>query len=178
MSDQRKDPRPQDEQLLFGPLPDGTPSATVERFTRGLADGELLASHCTSCQNEYLPPRGGCVCGEGDLEWRTVEPEGRLVAFTRVHYGPPGLAHVEPYAVGLVELEQGLRLLGWLSGISESGQNARTKGAGRQKANRQKADQEEASPPKAPATGMQVTVIPCLMAKGGYTLELVPSTAP
>lgn len=139
------------DRLTFGPLFDPAPSDTLDRFVQGLARGQLLATVCSSCQRVFLPPRGGCTCGAGSMEWIPIAPRGRLLTFTRVHYGPAGLAGSEPYTLGVVQLERDLRLLARVTVEHADG---------------------SAAPELVP--GLEVQVVPTQMAPGNYTLELVP----
>lgn len=139
------------DETRFGLLPDLTPSSIVSCFTMSLAAGQIMATRCGSCQREYLPPRGGCVCGKASMEWRAVEPRGKLVSFCEVHYAPGGLEASEPYTVVIVELEGGLRLTGWWA-----------------------EDRGGSSVSQAPQLAMVVEVIPRRLAGGAWTLEAVP----
>jgi uncharacterized OB-fold protein/acyl dehydratase len=78
----------------------------------------LLIQHCTSCGTLRHPPLPACgVCRS--LEWDTVEASGRgvLYSFVVVHY--PQVASFDyPLPIGLVELEEGPRVVANLSGIA------------------------------------------------------------
>jgi uncharacterized protein len=78
----------------------------------------LLIQHCTSCGTLRHPPLPACgVCRS--LEWDTVEASGRgvLYSFVVVHY--PQVASFDyPLPIGLVELEEGTRVVANLSGIA------------------------------------------------------------
>jgi uncharacterized OB-fold protein/acyl dehydratase len=77
----------------------------------------LLIQHCTSCGTLRHPPLPACgVCRS--LEWDTVEASGRgvLYSFVVVHY--PQVASFDyPLPIGLIELEEGTRVVANLSGI-------------------------------------------------------------
>jgi uncharacterized protein len=79
---------------------------------------ELLIQHCTSCGTLRHPPLPACgVCRS--LDWDTVEASGRgvLYSFVVVHY--PQVASFDyPLPIGLVELEEGTRVVANLSGIA------------------------------------------------------------
>jgi uncharacterized OB-fold protein len=71
----------------------------------------LLIQHCTSCGKLRHPPLPACAnCGS--LEWDTVEASGRgtLYSYVVVHY-PQVPAFEYPLPIGLVELEEGTRLV-------------------------------------------------------------------
>jgi uncharacterized OB-fold protein/acyl dehydratase len=77
----------------------------------GLKCGELLIQRCTQCGTLRHPPRPGCgSCGS--LEWDTVLSSGRGTVYSFVIYHhPPMPAFDMPYAVALIELEEGVRML-------------------------------------------------------------------
>jgi 3-oxo-4,17-pregnadiene-20-carboxyl-CoA hydratase alpha subunit len=80
-------------------------------FWEGAARGELLIQRCTVCGTLRHPPRPGCAnCGS--LEWDTIASSGRgeVYSFVVYHHPPlPGFAM--PFTVGLIELEEGVRML-------------------------------------------------------------------
>jgi uncharacterized OB-fold protein/acyl dehydratase len=80
-------------------------------FWEGAARGELLIQRCASCGTLRHPPRPGCgSCGS--LEWDTVRASGLGEVYSYVIYHhPPIPGFVVPYAVGLIELEEGVRML-------------------------------------------------------------------
>jgi uncharacterized OB-fold protein len=50
------------------------------------------------------------------MDWVEVSGRGRLYSATRVHAGPKRFAADLPYAVGIVDLEEGVRLVARLLG--------------------------------------------------------------
>ena len=106
----------------------------VAGFIDGLARGELLGSKCASCGALHFPPRSDCPeCYSGEFEWYTVEGCGRLIAYTTIFIPPehfaPDLRATAPFScygyhpapVGLVEMGDGLRVMGWIEGIAAKG---------------------------------------------------------
>ena len=80
----------------------------------------LLIQRCSSCGTLRHPPLPACsVCGS--LEWDTVEASGRgtLFSFVVVHY-PQVAAFEYPLPIGLVELEEGTRVVANLRGVDAS----------------------------------------------------------
>ena len=81
---------------------------------------QLLIQRCSSCGALRHPPLPACsVCGS--LEWDTVEASGRgtLFSFVLVHY-PQVAAFEYPLPIGLVELEEGTRVVANLRGLDAS----------------------------------------------------------
>ena len=77
----------------------------------------LLIQHCTSCGTLRHPPLPACgVCGS--LDWDTVESSGRgtVYSYVVVHY-PQVPAFEYPLPIGLVELEEGTRVVANLGGV-------------------------------------------------------------
>jgi 3-oxo-4,17-pregnadiene-20-carboxyl-CoA hydratase alpha subunit len=82
-----------------------------------LREHRLLIQKCSVCGTLRHPPRPGCHhCGS--LEWTTVEASGRGTVFSFVvnHY-PQVPAFDYPLVVGLIELEEGTRLIANIIGI-------------------------------------------------------------
>lgn len=87
------------------------------------ADGvALLGSRCDGCGSTYFPQPVSCrnpECVRKELAPATLGRTGTLYSWTVQHYPPPALFRVdawEPYAVGVIELPEGLRVLGMLTG--------------------------------------------------------------
>jgi len=77
----------------------------------------LLIQRCTSCGTLRHPPLPACAtCGS--LEWDTVESSGRgtLYSYVVVHY-PQVAAFEYPLPIGLVQLEEGTRVVANLGGV-------------------------------------------------------------
>jgi uncharacterized OB-fold protein len=81
-------------------------------FAEGLKRGKLLIQHCTTCGTLRHPPRPMCSkCNS--FTWDAVEASrwGRIYSYATVHHRAlPTLPH--PTVVVLVELEEGVRMVG------------------------------------------------------------------
>ncbi|MEG1340850.1 MAG: OB-fold domain-containing protein [Pseudomonas sp.] len=90
-------------------------------FWEGCAQGQLLIQRCTACSTLRHPPAPVCIkCHSFD--WDSVQASGRgsLYSFVVMHY--PVVAPFEhPNPIGLIELEEGVRLIAGLVGV-EPGQ--------------------------------------------------------
>jgi uncharacterized OB-fold protein len=83
----------------------------------GTREHRLLIQHCTSCGTLRHPPLPGCgVCGS--LDWDTVESSGRgtVYSYVVVHY-PQVPSFEYPLPIGLIELEEGTRLVANLGSV-------------------------------------------------------------
>ncbi|MER6777563.1 MULTISPECIES: bifunctional MaoC family dehydratase N-terminal/OB-fold nucleic acid binding domain-containing protein [unclassified Streptomyces] len=95
-------------------------------FWDGVADHELLIQRCTACATLRFPWLPGCnACAS--LDWDTVEASGAGTVFSYVvmHHPPfPAFTAHEnpaaaggPYAVALVELAEGVRMVSNITGV-------------------------------------------------------------
>jgi uncharacterized OB-fold protein len=82
----------------------------------------LLGSRCTACETAYFPRSGACHnpdCPGSRIEDACFGPSGTLWSVAIQNYPPPPPAVIPepytPYAIGLVDLPEGLRVLGRLA---------------------------------------------------------------
>jgi uncharacterized OB-fold protein len=87
----------------------------------GALQHRLLIQRCTACGMLRHPPLPSCPACRS-FEWDTVEASGRgeLYSFVVVHY-PQVPAFEYPLPIGLVELEEGTRLVADLDGLEPDG---------------------------------------------------------
>jgi uncharacterized OB-fold protein len=103
----------------------------VSDFASGLERGVILGTECKKCGAVYYPPRHDCPrCFADQLSWVELEGEGRLLSFTSIFVPPkhfaPALFPIAPLSnyeyhpspLGIVELENGARVMGWIPGIT------------------------------------------------------------
>jgi uncharacterized OB-fold protein len=80
-------------------------------FWDGVARGELLIQRCTGCGRLRHPPRPMCPQCRS-LEWDTLRSSGRGAVYSYViPHHPPVPPFTYPHVVGLIELEEGTRLV-------------------------------------------------------------------
>ena len=97
------------------PRPGVTPD--IAFWFEGAKEHKLLIQRCASCQVLRHPPRPRCdKCGS--YEWDTLEASGKgtVYSFVVVHY-PQVPSFDYPLPIGLIELEEGTRLVADLVGI-------------------------------------------------------------
>ncbi|GGX92907.1 bifunctional MaoC family dehydratase N-terminal/OB-fold nucleic acid binding domain-containing protein [Streptomyces hiroshimensis] len=112
------------------PRPDRTarparPRPVVNRdnapFWEGVAAHKLLIQRCAACgalRFPWLPGCGRC----GSPEWGTVEASGSGTVYSYVvMHHPPFPAFDPPYAVALVELAEGVRMISSITGVPHDG---------------------------------------------------------
>lgn len=86
-------------------------SAFTGPFWDGLAAGELRTTRCTSCERFSFPPKPNCPhCWCREVRWVELGGRGSLYSWTRIHAAPSAFAAEAPYAVGVVDLDEGIRL--------------------------------------------------------------------
>jgi len=96
------------------PIP--VPDADTQPFWDGCARGELLIQRCGSCGKWLWQPRPICSsCQAPDPVWTRVSGDG-VVASWMVMRPPtlPAYAGRVPFVILLVELAEGVRLIGYL----------------------------------------------------------------
>ena len=88
-------------------------------------DGQvgLVGSRCSSCDAHYFPQALGCRnpdCDATSVDRVLLGRRGRLHSFTVQKYQPPPLFRMDPwqpYAIGLVEIDEGLKVMAMLTGV-------------------------------------------------------------
>ncbi|WP_306324327.1 MULTISPECIES: bifunctional MaoC family dehydratase N-terminal/OB-fold nucleic acid binding domain-containing protein [unclassified Streptomyces] len=86
-------------------------------FWEGVAEHRLLIQRCRACETLRFPWLPGCnTCG--GQEWDTVAAsgEGTVYSYVVMHH-PPFPAFDPPYAVGLIELAEGVRIVSNVVGV-------------------------------------------------------------
>ena len=77
----------------------------------------LVGSKCAKCGKLHFPRSTFCECGSTDLEDHTFSGRGTVYACTVVRVAPAGFGKDAPYAVAVVELDEGPRLTTQIVGI-------------------------------------------------------------
>lgn len=96
---------------ILKPLPLITPDNAP--FWEGCRNGQLLLQRCTGCAAWRYPPAPLCPrCAAVEATWTPTSRKGRIHSFVVYHRAfHPAYAEEVPYAVALVELDEGVRLL-------------------------------------------------------------------
>jgi uncharacterized OB-fold protein len=72
----------------------------------------LEAGKCEKCGKLFFPKRLICdECGSQKMTTIKLSREGKLITYTVIHIGPSQFTDQAPYAVGIVELKEGVRFL-------------------------------------------------------------------
>jgi uncharacterized OB-fold protein len=102
------------------PVSDRAPATPVPAITDAMRpffaaarDHRLVVQRCVACGTLRFPAREICTqCVSRDVEWAPVAGRGTVFSYSIVHQVyDPGFASLVPYAVVIVELEEGVRLV-------------------------------------------------------------------
>ncbi len=74
----------------------------------------LIGSVCENCKHEFFPQRLICPnCRrKGHLVEKKMPDEGKIFSFTEVHSGAKGFENETPYVLAIIELANGVKVLG------------------------------------------------------------------
>jgi uncharacterized protein len=106
-------------EATFEPRFTPSPDCLAAEFYAHLAKGELRLQRCDACATWRHPPRILCGrCGADGWHWASASGRGAVYTWTVTHQPlvPPFAGDV-PYAVVVVELEEGPRLVTAVRGI-------------------------------------------------------------
>jgi uncharacterized OB-fold protein len=71
----------------------------------------LEAGKCKKCGALFFPPRLVCSkCRTSEFETLQLQDEGKILTYTIIRVGPDRFSKETPYAIGIVELNDGLKL--------------------------------------------------------------------
>lgn len=98
------------------------PTPETQPFWDGCAAGELRLQRCRPCEAFYFPPRPSCPrCLSTDVEWRSTSGRGTLHTYLINHRPAPGFD--APYAIAVVELDEGPRMMSNIVGVENTPEN-------------------------------------------------------
>jgi uncharacterized protein len=100
------------------PIPQITPE--LQPFFEASKQGQLVVQKCGNCGTLRFPPRRMCSnCLSREASWTPVSGEGEVYSFIVMHrVYHPAFATQVPYAVAMVKLKEGARMLSNVIGIS------------------------------------------------------------
>lgn len=78
----------------------------------------LIGTKCTNCEKVYFPPKEFCPdCRrKGNIEEMKFSGKGNIVSYTIIRVPPGGFEKYTPYAVAIIELDEGTRISGQVVG--------------------------------------------------------------
>lgn len=102
---------------------EGAAPVVVGLFEEERGEVSLLATRCRSCEAIYFPRCTSCRnpdCDAKAVEDWALPRQGTLYSYTIQRYQPPSLFRMDdwhPYAIGLIDLGEGVRVMGMLDSI-------------------------------------------------------------
>ncbi|MFF7154735.1 OB-fold domain-containing protein [Streptomyces sp. NPDC008139] len=97
------------------PLPELDPVSTT--YFRAAQEGTLLIQRCPSCHATQHYPRLICRVCAATPEWEAASGRGTVYTYTVVRQaGMPGFDEDAPYVIALVDLDEGPRMMGNITG--------------------------------------------------------------
>lgn len=99
------------------PIPAITPD--LREFFDGARQGRLMVQRCDGCGTLRFPAHDLCSkCNSSASHWVPVSGRGEVFSFNIMHQVyHPGFAKEVPYAVVMVELEEGCKFVSNLLGV-------------------------------------------------------------
>ena len=95
------------------PAPRENQFVDTRPFWAGVREGKLVLQYCRdSGRFQHYPHPVSIYTGRRNLEWREVSGRGTVYSWTIVRVPGPGLAGRLPLLVALVELDEGVRIIG------------------------------------------------------------------
>jgi uncharacterized OB-fold protein len=101
------------------PRPVPAPEGLNAEFYARCAEGQLCFQRCTACGAwRHLPRQMCAACGSTAWEWAPSSGRGKVYTWTVTHQAMhPAFANDIPYAIVVVELEEGVRMVSALRGL-------------------------------------------------------------
>jgi uncharacterized protein len=89
------------------------PDPLTQPYWTAAKEHRLELPFCNHCSRAHFYPRSLCPhCGSDALAWSRASGRGKIYSYTLVHRAPsPAFAEKVPYAVALVEVEEGPHLM-------------------------------------------------------------------
>jgi len=104
--------------------PSPKPTPETEPYWTGTKQGELRLQRCASCSRAYFYARASCpFCGSSDVHWFTASGRGTLHTYVISHRAAPGFEADVPYAIAIVQLAEGPRMMSNIVGIDNTPEN-------------------------------------------------------
>jgi uncharacterized OB-fold protein len=94
------------------PRPVPKPTPTTQEFWDGAKKGKLMLQWDPTARKYQFWPRANSVrTGRRNLQWKPTSGKGELYSYTITYVATPGFEDKTPYVVGLIELDEGVRII-------------------------------------------------------------------
>jgi uncharacterized protein len=88
------------------------PDNASRHYWQRAAEGQLVIQRCLACGQYQFYPRALCAACAGKTEWVDATGRGTLYTYTVIRQNrSEAFAALSPYAVGIVELDEGVRMM-------------------------------------------------------------------
>jgi uncharacterized OB-fold protein len=106
------------EKFILPPQPD----QDSKPYWEYLHEHKAHLQKCRKCGRFRFPPNPSCPhCGTLGGDWTPISGRGKVYSWIVIrHPVDPRLATEVPFTVALVELEEGVRMIGRLAGLDQS----------------------------------------------------------
>jgi len=106
------------------PKPIPQPNIETQFFWEKVNEHELWIQRCLDCNKPYFYPRFFCPqCLSKNVEWFKTSGKGKLHTYVINHRPPPAFQAEAPYAIAVVELDEGVRMMTNIHGIENTPEN-------------------------------------------------------
>jgi uncharacterized OB-fold protein len=103
--------------------PAPVPTPETAEFWHHCREGELWIQRCKDCERPFFYPRSGCpYCGSINVEWFRASGRASLYSYVISYQAARGFEGA-PYAIAIVELAEGPRMLSNLVGVDPTPEN-------------------------------------------------------
>lgn len=98
---------------MTNPLPRPIANADSQAYWDAARERRLVIRKCNACGEVHFMPRHLCPhCWSDRLEWVVANGQGEVHSFTIIRRASdPAFASKVPYAVALIELDEGVRMM-------------------------------------------------------------------
>ena len=101
------------------PRPAPRPTNLTAPFWQAAREHKLVVQYDAQAGAwQFYPRHTSLQSGRRNLEWREVSGRGWLYSYSITHVPPPGFEDRDPYLIGVVERDEGVRMMTPLAGIA------------------------------------------------------------
>lgn len=96
------------------------PMSFSKPFWDGTREKKLVIQYCKDSKKyQFFPRPTSIYTGKRNLEWREVTGNGVIYSFTITRRTRPPFRGHEPFAIAMVELDEGVRIMADLINVTE-----------------------------------------------------------